>query len=283
MRYVSLPGGGDSDPARRSWRDRSSLLLEGYYEDHEATLEDFGLTRALTEDGLTALLGMLPVSFTDPLRSRSALLDAQKLARTPEVERLIARARRIRDALWADMDDAVRFLFTGRVFCLPWIVVESDTATWPLTRYTIKIAAGDATAEDVRSAFHVAKVALSGSEDRGRALPEHVYALVAVESEGRSEGLTWGGRWQSWRAYAREWGWPEYETMESYRNYVKKLARENAWIASLVRGTSEVQESAVADLTSRLDWGEVMVQLEQEEAAENERRAALRAKGGESE
>jgi hypothetical protein len=63
-----------------------------------------------------------------------------------------------------------------------------------------------------------------------RALPAHVYPLVENEVKGRLAGLTWRQRWDEWKRYAAEWSITKYETVESYRNYIKKKAGQHGWI-----------------------------------------------------
>jgi hypothetical protein len=277
----------------RAWRERSSLILDHFFAYHEETLADLGLERALSREQVGDFLQTLPASFTVPLHSGSGILDSHRLKRTAEIDRLIERAHRLRDVLWAEMDDAVSFLLTGRVFDLPWIIVEAqDTPVGPLgTRYVIRVAAGDATAEDVRSAFNRARIALEGS-DRGRALPDHVYALVAAEAEGRWQGLTWGERWKRWTDHAREWGWTEYDTMESYRAYINKLAKDHEWIRQIVRREPDARwkqaEDVVEWLVANPGWpGEAAAQLVGAERAENRKRKAMgqpptKVKGGDT-
>lgn len=244
--------------ARESWQRRSSFVLGEYLNDHEATLEAFGLKRSIPPGKERAYL-------SDHNRSRRAegltmhtegviglsLPDGSvsAVANLPEFRFLKHAAERIAADLDCEPGQVVSFLLTGRAFVLPWIEIETrrdDFAETPLQSlgpsFVIHVGSADVTAEEVRQAYVAAVRAVLGVES-ARALPAHVYPLVHKEAEGRLAGLTWRKRWEEWQRYAREWSITGharergegdertgYKTVESYRNYINKIKTQHEWI-----------------------------------------------------
>ena len=252
-RISKLPPEGS---ALQSWIDRSSFVLGAYADDHDATLEGFGIARGIDRGTVGSFLAVHDarareegrwgrgdgfVGVPKPDGAVSAHL------RLPETVALVAAARRIAEELDCAPGPVVGFLLTGRAFALPWLEVETlaGTAEGLGPGFRIRVGSSDVTAEEVRRAYVEAVRAATGG-DGSRPLPEHVYSLIYQEVEGRLAGLTWTERWDAWRRFAREWAITghDYVSVESYRNYVKKLRDRLAWVRRALEEAEREHQTA---------------------------------------
>lgn len=233
MRVSKLP---PEEIACKSWIKRSSFVLGEYADEHDATLEGFGLERPIKPGTVGRFLadhdrrrraeghtmhsdGAVGVPLPDGAQSAHVAL--------PETVALVSAAQRIASDLDCAPGRVVSFLLTGRAFALPWIDVET---LWKDLgpSFVIHVGSADVTAEEVRQAYVAAARAALG--EGTRPLPAHIYPLIHKEVEGRLVGLKWAERWKAWQQYAHEWGITEYKNVESYRNYIYAKKTQNPWI-----------------------------------------------------
>lgn len=226
-RFEILP---EQDAALRTWRMRSRLVLDRYWDDHEQTLADFGLSRPLTDsewERFTSAVDREAYGY----RYSEPDIDTEYHITRAAAEAFMERSRRIVKDLVSLQPDVWRFLWTGKPFDLPWIVVTRGYSSLGY-RYDIHVGSGECTAEDVRNAYNRARLHFSGGATT-KALPDHILPLVLLESTGLSQGLTRRERYNRWQAYAKVWGLKEYSTLESYDGTIKSLAKDHPWIRDL--------------------------------------------------
>lgn len=234
----------DGIGAREAWFTRSSMVLGHYFDEHERTLEDFQLERPLR---VSEVKDFVLNRWEDVLPNRTEVapkvtdewpwIGTRRFPSTydPAVN-LHERARHISGELGCSITDVELFLFTGRAFNLPWLQIRRGFALQSLgLTFDIHVGTSDVTAEDVRSAYNIAKQHFLGGE-RNKALPDHVFALILLDGAGRRKGWTRRERHERWLDYAQDWnlrgreGELLYHTLASYDNYIKKLRKTHDWI-----------------------------------------------------
>lgn len=226
-RFEALP---QEDAARRTWSMRSRFILDRFWDEHERTLEEFGLSRALAEDEWERFASAVHRA-ANGYRYAEPYLTLEYTITRAAAEAFMERSRRIVEELDALDADVWRFLLTGKAFDLPWIVV-TRTESFMGWRYAVAVHSGECTAEDVRDAYNRARRHFAGGAP-GKALPDHILPLVLLESTGLAQGLTRRERYHRWNEYAREWSLKEYSSVESYDGTVKSLAKAHRWIREL--------------------------------------------------